>query len=131
MEGCTAETCLAYFKCIPQFFHFLNGRDPNLCVKALSRFKLSSRMAEPAYLPWNSLLSDFVFNTGKAKLKGLAMSDWGVDYLLDMVAGIAIGIAIGRKRQRSAEKEKKALNVLMALGVVLLLLGIVVFSIVG
>ena len=74
---------------------------------------------------------DFVFNTGKAKLKGLAMSDWGVDYLLDMVAGIAIGIAIGRKRQRSAEKEKKALNVLMALGVVLLLLGIVVFCVVG
>ena len=59
------------------------------------------------------------------------MSDWGVDYLLGMVAGIAIGIAIGRKRQRLVEKEKKNLNVLMALGVPLLLLGIVVFSIVG
>jgi len=59
------------------------------------------------------------------------MSDWGVDYLLGIMAGRAIGIAIGRKRQRSAEKEKKALNVLMALGVPLLLLGIVVFSIVG
>ena len=59
------------------------------------------------------------------------MIDWGVDYLLGMVTGIAIGIAIGRKRQQSAEKEKKSLNVLMALGVLLLLLGIVVFSIVG
>jgi hypothetical protein len=88
-------------------------------------------MAEQAYLPWNFLLSDFVFNTGEAKLRGFAMSDWGIDYLLGMVAGIAIGIAIGRKRWRSAEKEKKAMNVLMALGVILLLPGIVVFSIVG
>jgi prolipoprotein diacylglyceryltransferase len=84
-------------------------------------------MAEQAYLPWNFLLLDFVFNTGEAKLRGFAVSDWGVDYLLGTVAGIAIG----RKRQRSAEKQKKTLNVLMALGVLLLLLGIVVFSIVG
>jgi len=59
------------------------------------------------------------------------MIGWGVDYLLGMVAGIAIGIAVGRKWQRSAEKEKKTLNVLTALGVLLLLLGIVVFSFVG
>ncbi len=59
------------------------------------------------------------------------MSDWGVDYLLGIMAGMAIGIAIGRKRQRPAEKEKKTLKVLMALGVLLLLLGIVVLYVVG
>ncbi|HUV02018.1 MAG TPA: hypothetical protein VMW67_00980 [Desulfobacteria bacterium] len=62
------------------------------------------------------------------------MSDWVVGYIMGMAVGIAAGFAIGLaagKKQKPwselTEQEKKIRKLLIGAGVVLLVLGVMVF----
>jgi ABC-type Co2+ transport system permease subunit len=55
----------------------------------------------------------------------------GIEYVLGIIAGIAIGIAIGRKKRTSTEKEKRMAKLAVLSGVLLLVAGIAVFFVVG
>jgi len=60
------------------------------------------------------------------------MSDFGVGYLIGMAVGLAIGFVVGRRQKPWAElteKEKRIRIGLIAAGVVLLVVGAVVASV--
>ena len=61
------------------------------------------------------------------------MSDWGVGYAIGMAVGLAIGLSV-RNRQKPwselSQKEKRLMIGLIALGVIALAAGIVVFFLV-
>ena len=62
------------------------------------------------------------------------MSDFSIGFALGIAIGLAIGLTTGRKRKPWSEltkKEKRLMVWLIALGVVALLAGIVVFSLVA
>lgn len=63
------------------------------------------------------------------------MSDWGVGFATGMIVGLIIGFTAARgQRRRWSEmsaREKRLLIWLIAIGVLLLLVGIIVFFIVN
>jgi hypothetical protein len=55
------------------------------------------------------------------------MIGWEIEYVLLVITGIFIGIAIGRKKPQVSDKEKRIQRIAVLSGVLLLVAGIAVF----